>query len=114
MDHRSRRSSSLGSARSIGAEDSVKISFNVKNTGKRPGGETAILYLRDDVASPAPPAKRVKRFAKLFLEPGESRTVTFTLDRPDLSFINTANQAVAEPGEFTVMVGGLSAAFALR
>ena len=102
------------STRLIGPTDNIKISFNVKNTGTRSGGETAILYLRDEVASMTPPAKRVKRFAKLFLEPGESRTVTFTLDRRDLSFININNQAVVEPGSFTVMVGGLSGTFTLR
>jgi len=102
------------SSRSIGPTDDIKISFNVKNTGKRTGGETAILYLRDEMASITPPAKRVKRFAKLFLEPGESHTVTFTLDRRDLSFININNQAIVEPGDFTVMVGGLSSTFTLR
>jgi beta-glucosidase len=70
--------------------------------------------LRDGVASITPPAKRVKRFAKLFLDPGESRMVTFKLDRLDLSFIDNANQVIVETGDFTVLVGGLSATFTLR
>lgn len=102
------------SSRSIGNGDPIKVSFNVKNIGQLAGAETAILYLRDEVASQTPPAKRVRRFAKAFLEPGESRTITFTLGGGDLGFTNAANQFVVEPGEFTVMVGGLSASFTLR
>ena len=102
------------SADSIGSADSMNVSFRVTNTGKRPGGETAIVYLRDEVASMTPSAKRVRHFAKLYLDPGESRVVTFTLDRQDLSFIDTTNQAIVEPGDFTVLVGGLAATFILR
>ncbi|PYS89626.1 MAG: beta-glucosidase [Acidobacteria bacterium] len=102
------------SAKTIGAGDKLDVSFNITNAGKVAGKETAILYLRDDVASMTPAAKRVKRFAKVPLEPGQSKTVTFTLDRRDLEFIDAANKPVAEPGEFTVMVGGLSATFTLR
>jgi beta-glucosidase len=102
------------SERSITSRDKLTVSFQIKNTGKRAGGETAILYLRDEVASLTPSIKRVKRFAKIYLEPGESRTVRFTLDRHDLGFINAANRFVTEPGEFRVMVGGLSDSFTLR
>ncbi len=102
------------SAKTIGSSEKIRVSFRIKNTGTRAGKETAILYLRDEVASLTPAAKRVKRFAKVSLEPGQSKTLTFTVDRRELEFINTANKPVAEPGEFTVMVGGLSATFILR
>jgi beta-glucosidase len=102
------------SSRSISAADKVTVSFKVTNTGKRAGKETAILYLRDEVASITPASKRVKRFAKIYLEPGQSKTLTFTLGREDLEFINLDNKPKAEPGDFTVMVGGLSGTFTLK
>jgi beta-glucosidase len=70
--------------------------------------------VRDEVASISPPGKRVKRFGKIFLEPGQSKTLSFTLDRDDLSFIGADNKPTIEPGDFTVMIGGLSQKFTLR
>ena len=92
----------------------INISVKITNTGSRAGKETAILYVRDEVASISPPGKRVKRFAKIFLEPGQSKTLSFTLDRDDLSFIGADNKPTIEPGDFTVMIGGLSQKFTLR
>ena len=72
------------------------------------------LYVADLVASIAPPSKRLKRFAKITLQPGQSRTVNFKLRREDLSFIGADNKPVVEPGEFDVMVGGLKERFTLK
>jgi beta-glucosidase len=93
----------------------LRISFTVTNTGQRPGKEAVIVYVRDVVASFSPPGKRVRRFAKISLSPGQSRTLTFAL-RPaaDLSFIGTNNKPVVEQGEFEVMVGGLKQTFNLQ
>ncbi|MEK7855332.1 MAG: glycoside hydrolase family 3 N-terminal domain-containing protein [Acidobacteriota bacterium] len=102
------------SAGSIGMSDKLNVSFKITNTGKRAGNETAILFLRDEVASLTPPGKRLKRFAKVRLEPGRSKTVIFTLGLEDFEFINFDNKPIAEPGDFTIMVGGLSAVFTLR
>jgi beta-glucosidase len=102
------------SSMSIGAAGKLTLSFNVTNTGKRAGKETAIVYVRDEVASVTPAGKRVRRFAKIHLEPGQSKILTFVLGREDLQFIDLDNKAVAEPGDFTVMVGGLSAKFTLK
>ena len=90
------------------------VSVTVKNTGTRAGDETIILYVRDLVASLAPPGKRVRRFAKVHLEPGESRTLTFHLRTDDLAFVNADNRTVTEPGDFDVLVGGLTARFTLQ
>lgn len=98
----------------VGRTGTVSISVKVTNTGRRAGKETAILYLRDEVATLSPAGKRVKRFAKVFLEPGQSRTLSFILDRDDMSFIGSNNRPVVEPGDFTVMIGGLSQKFTLR
>ena len=61
-----------------------------------------------------PAARRLKRFAKVHLEPGQSKTLTFSLSIEDLQFIGIDNKPVAEPGEFTVMVGSLSQKFTLK
>lgn len=102
------------SPKSVAANGPVTVSVKVTNTGNRAGKETAILFVRDEVASLSPPGKRVKRFAKIYLDPGQSRTLTFTLNREDLSFIGENNKPIVEPGDFTVMIGGLSDKFTLR
>lgn len=92
----------------------VGISVKVTNTGSRAGKETVIVYVRDEVASSTPVGKRVKRFAKVWLEPGQSKTLSFKLGASDLSFIGTNNKPVVEPGDFTVLVGNLKAGFVLK
>ena len=98
----------------VGSTGTVNVSVKVTNTGRRVGKETAILYVRDEVATLSPAGKRVRRFAKILLDPGQSRTLSFTLGRDDLSFIGPDNRPMIEPGEFTVMIGGLSKKFTLR
>jgi beta-glucosidase len=92
----------------------VSVSVNVTNSGRRAGKEVVQLYVSDLVASLSPAGKRLKRFAKVYLEPGQSRTLTFTLRPNDLSFIGADNKSVIEPGEFEVRVGGLSDRFTLK
>ena len=92
----------------------IKVSVNVTNKGQRVGKETVILYVRDLVASLSPPGKRVRRFSKITLAPGQSRTLTFTLRPEDLSFIGADNKPVIEPGDFEVLVGGLTGKFSLK
>jgi beta-glucosidase len=91
----------------------VNVGVTVTNTGQRAGKETVIVYVRDEVASVAPPGKRVRRFAKIYLEPGQSRDLTFTLRPEDLSFVGADNRTTIEPGDFDVMVGNLSDKFTL-
>jgi beta-glucosidase len=102
------------SSKSIPANGEVTVSVDVRNTGARAGKETVILYLRDEVASISPAGKRVKRFAKISLDAGQSKTLTFRLNRDDFSFIGANNRPTVEPGDFTVMVGDLSDKFTLR
>jgi beta-glucosidase len=92
----------------------MNVSVTLTNSGQRAGKETVILYVRDLVASVAPPGKRVKRFAKIYLEPGQSRTLTFTLRRDDLSFIGADAKPTVEPGDFEVFVGNLKEKFTLE
>jgi beta-glucosidase len=102
------------SSKDVPANGQVNVTVTVMNNGQRAGNETVIVYLRDEVATLTPAGKRVKRFAKIYLEPGKSRTLTFTLKRDDLSFIASDNKPTVEPGDFTVMVGGLSDKFTLH
>ena len=98
----------------ISANEELPVSVTVTNSGKRAGREAVLVYVSDLVASISPPRRRLRRFAKISLEPGQSRTLTFKLRRDDLSFIGADNKAVAEAGEFDVKVGGLSQRFTLK
>ena len=102
------------SGNSIPLNGEISVSVDVKNTGARAGKEAVILYLRDEVATLSPAGKRVRRFAKISLDAGQTKTLTFRLNRDDFSFIGTDNRPVVEPGDFTVLVGGLSGKFTLR
>jgi beta-glucosidase len=89
----------------------VHVEVTVKNTGQREGKEVVQLYLSEHFASLTPPLKRLKRFAKLSLQPGESRPLSFELTPDDLSFIGADNKRVVEPGIFDVRIGGLQQSF---
>jgi beta-glucosidase len=98
----------------ISANEEVPVSVTVTNIGKRAGKEAVLLYVSDLVASISPPNRRLRRFAKVNLDPGQSRTLTFKLRRDDLSFIGADNKSVVEPGDFDVKVGGLTQRFTLK
>ena len=102
------------SAKNVPLNGPLNISVTVTNSGQRAGKEAVILYLRDEVASLTPPGKRVRRFAKISLDPGQSRTLSFTLARDDFSFIGADNEPIIEPGDFTVMIGNLTGRFTLQ
>ena len=99
---------------SISANEEMPVTVTVTNTGKRAGKEAVLVYVSDLVASIAPPNRRLRRFAKINLEPGQKRTLTFKLRREDLSFIGADNKPTVEPGEFEVIVGGLKQRFILK
>lgn len=78
----------------------------VKNVGKLAGAEVVQLYISDTEASVERPAKELKGFEKVFLTPGESRKLSFSVDRQALSFFDAGkHEWVAEPGEFHALVG---------
>ncbi|MDE6337794.1 MAG: fibronectin type III-like domain-contianing protein, partial [Muribaculaceae bacterium] len=87
------------------ATDNLKISVNVKNTGDKEGMEGVLLYSSDLVASVTPDAYRVRAFDKITLQPGESKTVEFTIPASDLAFVNYDNKWTLEAGEFEFTVG---------
>ncbi|WP_340066023.1 beta-glucosidase BglX [Ascidiimonas aurantiaca] len=89
-------------------DERLEISVEVTNTGERAGREVVQLYLRDLVASVTRPVKELKGFETVNLQPGETKKVTFTIDKETISFYNAQQQKRAESGEFAVYVGGSS------
>jgi len=94
--------------------DKFNVSFTVKNTGNRPGKESIQLYVRDLFASITPPVKKLRRFTKVSLQPGESQSVSFELTDDDLAFIGRDNKSVVEPGDFEIMVANIKARVAVN
>jgi len=88
--------------------DILKVSFDLKNTGKYAGTEVAQLYIQDKVGSVTRPVKELKRFTRVTLQPGEKRTVNFELPVEELAFWNIDMKKVVEPGDFNLWVGGNS------
>jgi beta-glucosidase len=97
------------SATRIEATDSLTVRVDVTNTGGRAGDEVVQLYVRDDVASVTRPVRELRGFQRVTLQPGDTRTVTFTLYPTDLAFHDRQMRRVVEPGSFTVWVGTSSA-----
>ena len=86
------------------------VSVRVRNSGSVAGAEVVQLYVADPEASIDRPAKELKGFQKVFLQPGEAKTVSFNLDRAALSWFDAgAHRWVAEPGTFRVLIGSSSA-----
>jgi beta-glucosidase len=91
------------------AGDEIRVRVDVENTGARAGQEVVQLYLRDVESALRRPEKELKAFAKVALEPGETKTVTLLLDQEALSYYDPdQNGWVVEPGEFEVLVGSSS------
>jgi len=92
----------------IAAGENLQVTCTLKNTGKYAGAEVVQLYLHDLVASVTRPVKELKDFKKIFLQPGESRELTFLVDKEKLSFYNQKMEWGTEPGDFTLMIGNSS------
>jgi beta-glucosidase len=96
------------SARELAATETLRVSFDVSNTGERAGEEVAQLYVCDRVASVTRPVKELKGFKRLVFEPGQTRRVTFSLDLRQLAFYDRDMVSVVEPGEVAIWVGSSS------
>ena len=97
------------SSAAMAPDGSVVVSVPVANTGSRAAAEVVQLYVRDLVASMSRPVKELKHFERVELQPGETKTVSFTITPADLSFYTSNLEFVLEPGEFDIMVGPSSA-----
>ena len=97
------------SASEFTSEDVLTVSVDVKNMGNRVGKEAVLLYSSDLVASVVPDNKRLRDFAKIELQPGEVKTVTFRLPAKKLAFVGADGRWTLEEGDFLLKVGRLSA-----
>jgi beta-glucosidase len=86
----------------------VEVTAKVTNTGKRAGDEVAQLYINDPVASISQPVRRLRGFKRVTLQPGQTKTVSFTLDRKDVGFYDNRGRFVVENGRINVWVGDSS------
>ena len=92
------------------ADDQLTITADVKNVGLSAGAEVMQLYIGDTKSSQPRPVKELKGFKKVYLEPGETQQVSFTIDRSALSFYDEkTGDWTTEPGEFVAMVNNSSA-----
>ena len=93
----------------VAAGKQVEVTIEVRNSGSRAGAEIVQLYVHDVKSSVDRPLKELKGFQRVMLNPGESRNVSFTLDKSAMSFFSTAKDDwVAEPGAFEVWIGASS------
>lgn len=95
----------------IGNSDTLVVTVKVTNTGTRAGKEVVQLYTKDEYATITPSVKRLKRFAKIALNPSESKEVSFKITTSDLGFVGNDNKWITEPGSFEVMIQELKAPF---
>ena len=96
--------------KSIKRNGSTRVLAEVKNTGKRAGAEVVQMYIRDLVSSVTRPVKELKGFQKVFLKPGETKSVEIEISPESLAFYDINMKYVVEPGEFEIMVGNSSRA----
>ena len=89
--------------------DIIKVSVDVKNTGKVAGKESVLLFSSDLIASMVPDGRRLRAFDKIDLQPGETKTMTFELKADDLAFVGWDGKWRLEEGDFKLMIADLSA-----
>lgn len=89
--------------------DIIKVSVDVKNTGKVAGKESVLLFSSDLIASMVPDGRRLRAFDKIELLPGETKTVTFNLNADELAFVGYDGKWVLEEGDFKLMIADQSA-----
>ena len=89
--------------------DIIKVSVDVKNTGKVAGKESILLFSSDLVASMVPDGRRLRAFDKVELQPGETKTVTFELKADDLAFVGWDGKWRLEEGDFKLMIADQTA-----
>jgi beta-glucosidase len=96
------------SSSTVKKNGSLSATVDVSNTGSREGDDVVQLYIHDPVASISQPVRRLRGFQRVTLKPGETQTVTFTLDRDDFGFYDNRGKLVVEPGSIDVYAGDSS------
>jgi beta-glucosidase len=102
-------------ANQFGTGDEIKITLEVENSGKRAGAEIVQCYVRDIESRLVRPEKELKAFVRVFLQPGEGKQVSLTLNRDSLAYYDDKTKAwVADPGDFEILIGSSSRDIRLR
>ena len=96
------------STNKISRNETLRISVNVTNSGNYDGAETVQLYIKDVVGSVTRPVKELKRFEKVVIKKGETKTISFEITSDDLKFYDKNMKFTAESGDFEIFVGGNS------
>jgi beta-glucosidase len=102
------------SSNTLTANSKITVSITLKNSGSRDGKQAVELYSRDLYASITPSMLRLRAFQKINLKVGESKKVSFVIDKNDLAFVNAQLKTVTEPGEFEIIIGGKKAMFSYK
>jgi beta-glucosidase len=102
------------SSQEITENEELTVKIDVKNDGSLAGKEVVQLYLTDVYGSVTRPNKQLKGFEKVLLNPGETKTVTFKINKEQLSFIGQENKKIVEPGDFRVTIANNIADFRLK
>ena len=89
--------------------DVIKVSVDVKNTGKVAGKESVLLFSSDLIANMTPDGRRLRAFDKVELQPGETKTVSFSLNADDLAFVGYDGKWILEEGDFKLMIANQTA-----
>lgn len=99
---------------SYNQKDEIKVTVNVTNKGSVAGMEAVQLYICDKYGSVSRPVRQLRGVQKILLNPGETKTINFSLTMNDLSFIGRDNKRIVEPGEFTIYIDKLEQSFILQ
>jgi beta-glucosidase len=100
-------------ADSVYINNTIEVSVEVTNTGNITGKEAVLLFVSDEVASISLPVKQLRKFQKIELQPGETKTIKFSLTSDDLKFVGQNNKWITETGYFTIAIGNQTKRFYL-
>jgi beta-glucosidase len=101
--------------KAISDQEPVKVTVKVKNTGKLPGKEIVQLYIKDPISKVTRPEKELKGFAKIELQPGEEKAVTFDLNKRSFAYYNVEiKDWYVESGDFEILIGRSSREIVLK
>jgi beta-glucosidase len=93
---------------STGPNGKFQVNAEIENTGTRAGSEVVQLYIHDKISTVVRPVKELRGFSRIWLEPGESARVSFTLSHDELKMLDKHLNWVVEPGEFDILLGSSS------
>ncbi|MEC8323932.1 MAG: fibronectin type III-like domain-contianing protein, partial [Bacteroidota bacterium] len=92
----------------LNSNETVSVSVSVTNTGNYDGDEVVQMYIRDQISSATRPVKELKGYQRIFLKKGETKQVSFEINKETLAFYDIDMNYCVEPGDFSIMIGSSS------